>query len=96
MESAQANESKVWNILNWVFWLIFLALGILNFIYIHPVPGIIYLLISLIYLPPLNSYIKEKFNLQIPSVVKIIIAFVVLWFTLGVSDLFELFEKNVL
>ena len=96
MESNQPKKTTIWDTLNWVFWFLFFAIGVLNIIYIHPVPGIIYMLISLIYLLPLNTYLKVKYNFEIPSIIKIIIAFLVLWFTLGVGDLFELFESHVL
>ena len=96
MESTQPQKSIVWVRSNWVLWFIFFALGILNFIYIHPVPATVYVVISLIYLPPLTTYFKIRFNFEIPAIIKVILAFLVLWFTLGVGDLFELFEQNVL
>lgn len=96
MDSVQYKKSSIWHTLNWIFWFIFFALGILNFIYIHPVPGIAYVVISLIYLPPLTTYFKIRFNFEIPSIIKVVLAFLVLWGTLAVGDLFELFEKNVL
>jgi len=57
------------------------------------VPGLIYLLISLVYLPSTNSLLKKKFGFSIPIAMKIILAVLVLWFTLGVGDLMEMFES---
>ena len=89
-------KSKSWNIAAWILGLIFIALGILNIIFIHPVPGLIYLLISSLYLPPTSARVHKKLGFAIPVLIKIILAVLVLWFTLGVGDLMELFEANYL
>lgn len=68
-----------------IFFLIVLTLGVLNLILIHPVPERIYLLVSLIFLPPLTGYIKERYRISIPPAIKIILGTVVVWFTLGIS-----------
>lgn len=61
-------------------------------IFVHLVPGAIYLLISLVYLPNTNTFLKKKFGFSIPIVLKLILAVLVLWFTLGLGDLMEIFE----
>ena len=48
------NNSENWNIFNWILFVVFASLGVLNMIFVHIVPGLIYLLISLIYLPYLS------------------------------------------
>lgn len=96
MNSIKSKKSTVWDKLNWGFWFLFFSIGILNIIYIDEVLGTGYLLISFIYLPPIYNFLKRNYNIELWPFIKIIIAFLVLWFTLGVSDLFELFEKNVL
>jgi hypothetical protein len=70
--------------------IIFLIIGILNLILVHPVPGVFYILLSLIYLPATDTYLKKKINLSIPPLPKIIIALVILWGTLAVGDLAEI------
>lgn len=93
MKTSKRKKSTIWDKLNWFFWFIFFGIGVLNMIYISIVPGIIYILISLIYLPPFNRYLKTKYNFEFAPIIKIIIAILVLWFTLGVSDLFEMLER---
>jgi hypothetical protein len=90
------NKLQLWNPYSWIICTIFFFIGVLNMILIHPVPGFIYILISLIYLPPLSNYIKVKLRISIPIILKVILAILVMWFTLGVGDLMEMFESWVL
>lgn len=80
-------RQNAWSISGWVFGVIVLTLGVLNMFKVHFVPGIAYLLLSLIYLPPANAYIRRKFGFSIPLVVKILLGIVLIMFTLGVSEL---------
>lgn len=73
--------------LSTVFGIILVVVGILNIILVHAVPGIAYLLISLIYFPITNNFMKRKTGHAIPGMVKILLAIVLFFFTLGVSDL---------
>lgn len=79
-------------IINWLFALVVFAIGVLNVFLVHPVPGAIYLLLSLVYFPPANDLLWERFGFSIPSVVKIILGVVIIWFTLGVSDLGDMID----
>jgi hypothetical protein len=90
------NKLQLWNPYSWIIFTIFFFVGVLNMILIHHVPGFIYILISLIYLPPLSNYIKVKLLLSIPIILKVILAILVIWFTLGVSDLMQIFESKFL
>lgn len=90
MEASTNTASAVLRILSWVFYVIFLVTGILNLILVHPVPGIFYILLSFIYLPQTNIFLKNRFGFTIPSVVKIAFGFVILWGTLAVGDLAEI------
>ena len=87
------NKSDFGNIPSWIFVALFFVLGVLNLIYVHAVPGIFYLLLSLIYLPSTNAFLKKKFGFSIRLVVKIILGLVILWVTLAVGDLMEMFES---
>jgi hypothetical protein len=89
------NDSRSWTLMNWIFFIVFISLALLNMIFVHIVPGLIYLLISFVYLPPSNNLIKKKFGIIMPKLIKIILAVLVLWFTLGVSDLLEIVESWV-
>lgn len=71
--------------------LIIFCLGILNLILVHPVPGIVYVVLSLLYFSPVESFFKGKFGFSIPIAALLVLALVIFWFTLGVSDLAEMY-----
>ena len=83
------NNSKSWNIIGWTFGLLFLVIGILNLILIHPVPGIFYIVVSLFYLPPISMAIQKRLGFSIPVWLKIAFALLLLWATLAVGELME-------
>ena len=89
-------ESEHWNIVWWVFCLIFFVLGILNVILVHIVPGAIYILLAFLYLPWTNTFIKKRLGFSIPPVLKLILGLIVLWGTLAVGDLMEIIESQYL
>ena len=76
----------------WMFTVLLLVIGIANLLLVHPVPAAGYGLVSLVYLPPLNVALKERFGVSIPVVVKFALAIVAVMFTLGVSDLGEMLD----
>ena len=80
------------NISGWIFGIAVFATGVLNVLLVHPVPGFIYLLLSFVYFPPANVPLKQRFGFSIPLVVKIIMGIVIVGFTLGVSDLGDMFD----
>ncbi|EJF08225.1 MULTISPECIES: hypothetical protein [Pontibacter] len=80
-------------LLGWLVGLVIAIVGVLNLVLVHPVPGIAYLLISLVYLPPVNVYLKRYLGLSIPVVLKVVLAIVLFMFTLGVSDLGDMIDK---
>lgn len=79
-------------IINCLFGTIVFVIGVLNLFLVHPVPGIIALLLSLVYLPQANSILKKKFGVTVPLIVKIVLGMVIIWFTLGVSDLGDMID----
>lgn len=78
------------HLLNWIAALLFITIGILNLILVHPIPAVFYVLLSCIYLPPVNDYLNAKFSLVIPAFVKVLVFLAVMWATLGVGDLAEI------
>ena len=76
----------------WLFALLVFTIGLLNMFLVHPVPGVIYLLLSTLYFPPTNDFLRQRFGLSIPPVVKIILGIVIIWFTLGISDLGDMID----
>lgn len=81
------------NLAGWILGLIIFIIGALNLILVHPVPGIIFLLLSLIFFPPMNAFFRKSFHFSIPLAVKIILFVLIVWFTLGVSDLGNIIER---
>lgn len=90
---AMNNRPTIWSISGWLFGIVLVIVGLLNMLLVHAVPGIAYLLISLVYFPPANAYIRQRFGFSIPLVVKIILGIVLFMFTLGVSDLGDMIDK---
>ena len=90
---AMNNKPIIWDIFGWIFGLVVVTIGVLNLFLVHPVPGIAYLLISLVYFPPANTYFRKKLGFAIPVIVKIVLGIVLIMFTLGVSDLGDMIDK---
>lgn len=80
----------------WIFAVLFLVLGVLNFIYVHAVPGLFYSLLALFYLPKTQDLIIRKTSITLSFWLLIIFGLLILWGTLAVGDLFELFEAWML
>lgn len=76
-----------------IFGTIVLAIGVMNVILVHPVPGIVCILLAIIYLPPADALLEKSFRIKIPAAVKIVLAILIIWFTLGVSDLGDIIDK---
>ena len=85
------NTSNFYLIAGWLFGLLIFTIGILNLFLIHPVPGLAYIILSMIFLPPVNSFLLANFGFKVPWFLKIILGIVILWFTLGVSDLADMY-----
>ena len=79
------------NIVSFVFGLLLLTIGIMNVFMVHPIPVIIYILVSLVFFPPTNNILKKTLNFTIPFKLKLIIFILIMWFTLGVGDLAEIY-----
>jgi len=79
-------------VVGWLFGILVFTIGVLNLFLVHAVPGLAYLLLSLIYVPPVNNWLVRKVGFSIPLVVKIILGIIIIWFTLGVSDLGDMMD----
>lgn len=60
---------------------------------VHFVPGIVYLILALVYFPPVNAMLKARLGFTVPSLVKVILGIILIMFTLGVSDLGDMIDK---
>ena len=87
------NNVDVWDITGWIFGTIVLVIGILNIFLVHPVPGIVCIFLSLIYLPPINAFLEKSLGIKIPAIAKIVPGILIIWFTLGVSDLGDIIDN---
>lgn len=85
-------EFNLGNILSLVCGLILFTIGVLNLFLVHPVPGFAFILLSLLYLPQTNAACSKWFGFQIPLSFKFILFIVLIWFTLGVSDLGDIID----
>lgn len=81
------------NIFSVVFAALLFVIGVLNVFLVHPIPGVVYLLLAYFYLPQTNSYLREKLGFSISLFIKIILAVVLVMFTLGVSDLGDMIDN---
>jgi len=80
------------NIAAWVMGTIIAIIGILNLVYVHPVPAIIILLVSLVLFPPAGMMFKKYLGRDIPFALKLFLFVTIIWFTLGVSDLGDMID----
>ncbi|MCC3155500.1 hypothetical protein Q3A66_20765 [Hymenobacter sp. BT770] len=87
----QANTTTA-TIAGWAFGMVVFAIGVANIFLVSPIPGVVYLLFSLVYFPPASAFLKEKTGFSIPPVVKILLGIFIIWFTLGVSDLGDMID----
>lgn len=87
----RSTSTAVLGVLSWVFGIIFLTIGVLNLFLVHPVPGIFYILLSFFYFPPADALLKKKVGFVVPRAAKILVGLIVLWGTLAVGDLAEMF-----
>jgi len=78
---------------SWIAWAIVATIGVLNLFLVHPVPGIVFLILSILYFPPAAIFLQRLFGTAIPFLVKIILLIIIIWFTLGISDLGDMIDK---
>ena len=81
------------NLFSGLFAIVLIVIGILNIFLVHPVPGIVYLFLSILYLPQANDMLWKRVVYPIPLAVKIVMGIVIIMFTLGVSDLGDMIDK---
>ena len=74
----------------WILGCLFLVISFFNFLLVHPVPGLFYLFFSLLFFPFVTRFIFRTIHFRIPFYVQLVLALVVLWGTLAVTDLAEI------
>lgn len=83
------NKSRAWNIISWIFCIVFFVIGVLNVFLVHIIPGVFYILLTFFYFPPATTFIKKRFSFLIPPLAKIILGLVILWGTLAGVNLWK-------
>lgn len=84
------NKSIVLNIPGWLFGIIVIAIGIINTFWGNdPGYGVFIILLSFVYFPPANTFLKKISGKSIPLIVKIILGIFIIWSALGVGELFD-------
>ena len=84
-------DSRISIIISYILGIVILAIGVLNVVFVHPVPGIILLLLSLPYFP-FTDILRKQFHWTVPLALKIILFVLIAWFTLGISDLGDMID----
>lgn len=84
------SKSNIKNIISWIFAIIIFTIGVLNLFLVHPVPGIFYILLSLLFIPFVNNFIKKKLGSGIPFAALVIFFLIIMWGTLAITDLAEM------
>lgn len=85
---------RISDAISWILAVLVVTIGLLNLVLIHPVPGMIGLLLSLVFFPPANKLLLKRVGFTIPFTVKMILAVAVFCFTLGISDLGDLIDSS--
>lgn len=86
------NTFSFGKVAGWAFGLLVFTIGVLNLFLVHPVPGIVYMLLAFVFFPFTNVFLRKQFGFAIPLVVRIVLGVFIMWFTLGVSDLAEMYH----
>ena len=87
------NKISTVNLLSAIFGISVFVIGFLNLFLVHPIPGITFIILSLLFFPGTNVFLRNNFSFTIPLILKIILFIVIIMFTLGVSDLGDMIDK---
>ena len=80
--------------IGWLFFALVALVGVANFVLVHPVPGLAYFALSLVFQPPVNAKLKAALGFSIHPVAKVLLAILIVQFTLGVSDLGDMIDSG--
>ena len=91
MDAARSGATAPY-LAGWLYGLLLLAIGVLNLLLVHPVPAAAYALVSLVYFPPVSGALGRRSGIRLPATLKVVLGVVVIWFTLGISDLGDMID----
>jgi len=85
--------SVLGKIIGWLFGILIFAIGFVNTFWGNdPGLGVGMLILSFVYYPPANAFLKKLTGLSIPWYAKVILGLLLLWISLGVGELFGKIE----
>ncbi|WP_400190295.1 hypothetical protein [Hymenobacter sp. B81] len=97
MNNTSNAPAVIYDVLNWLFGLLALAIGLINTFWGNdPGFGLFIMLLSLAFYPPVNILLKKMVGFAIPGLVKALLALFILWVSLGVGELFDKVELMLL
>ncbi|HVG16471.1 MAG TPA: hypothetical protein VM935_15975, partial [Chitinophagaceae bacterium] len=77
-------------IISWTFALAVFAVGLINLLWGNDgFFGIFLMLLSFVYMPPVDDFIRNRLGFSTPLIAKIVLAIFIIWASLGVGELFH-------
>jgi hypothetical membrane protein len=87
------NNSNLSIVTGWFFSILFISIGIINTFWGNDMEyGMLIILLSFVFTPPVNVLIKEKLGFAIPWLLKIVLGLLIILSALGVGELFGKIE----
>ena len=91
------NAKLLYNSISWFVGFVFFMIGVLNILRGNdPFLGIAFMLVSFIYVPATNRFIKNKLGFSIHYLLKFILTVLLLWITMSVGAIAEGFYPEIL
>ena len=91
------SKKTLLNSISWGVGFVIFIIGVLNILRGNdPYLGIAFMLVSFLYVPTTNHFIKKKFGISIHYLLKIILAVFLLWIALSVGAIAEGFYPEIL
>lgn len=85
-----ANEPNTGDIVSWIFGIAVFAAGLINVFWGNdPEFGVLIVLLSFVYFPPVAEVTKERFDFGVPVWLKILLGIGIFIMLLGVGELFD-------
>src|SRR5688500_17169347 len=90
LDATTTNKSIFGSIVSWLFAIAVLTVGLINLFWGNDsFFGIFLMLLSCLYMPPVNDFISNRLGFTVPLILKIILAIFIIWASLGVGELFD-------
>lgn len=76
-------------IISWTFALAVFAVGLVNLLWGNDgFFGVFLMLLTFVYLPPVDDFFRNRFGFSTPLIAKIVLAIFIIWASFGVGELF--------